>query len=306
MPNAKPHADNGRQQRTLSKSKIVKPILMAIGALGMTLTATAQAANWSDNSLSWRYGTKFAEPYEGNDITKNILNFTSVSGFKYGTNFVSIDGLFSNSKDPSSPWSNNGATEVYAVYRNTLDIGKIAGKDLGNSFIRGYGVTSGFDFNVKDDAGYNSRKRMLVLGPTVMFNIPHGFLNVSLLGLWESNAPCNEFTNTCVSRYRYKTHPMLSAAWSVPFGSLPLAFEGFANFIAPKGKDEFGNQTKTEIDIDAQVMADVGKILGGPANTFKLGLEYQYWKNKFGNDANGPAGSGAFAKTPMVRAEYHF
>ena len=39
---------------------------------------------------------------------------------------------------------------------------------------------------------------------------------------------------------------------------------------------------------------------------FKVGLEYQYWKNKFGNNASGAAGSGAFAKTTMVRAEYHF
>jgi hypothetical protein len=32
------------------------------------------------------------------------------------------------------------------------------------------------------------------------------------------------------------------------------------------------------------------------------GFEYQYWKNKFGNDHNGPAGSGAFARTPMIRS----
>ena len=39
--------------------------------------------------------------------------------------------------------------------------------------------------------------------------------------------------------------------------------------------------------------------------TFKVGFEYQYWKT-IGNDHNGPAGSGAFAWTPMIRAEYHF
>jgi hypothetical protein len=53
-------------------------------------------------------------------------------------------------------------------------------------------------------------------------------------------------------------------------------------------------------------MLDVGSVAGGPKGTFKVGLEYQWWKNKFGNDASGPAGSGAFAKTPMIRAEYHF
>jgi nucleoside-specific outer membrane channel protein Tsx len=99
---------------------------------------------------------------------------------------------------------------------------------------------------------------------------------------------------------------MVTMAWGIPIGSLPVSFEGFANFIASKGKDEFGNSTEPETNIDMQLMLDVGAVTGGPKSTFKLGLEYQYWKNKFGVDSNGPAGSGAFAKTPMVRAEYHF
>jgi opacity protein-like surface antigen len=50
--------------------------------------SAAQAADWSDTSLSYRYGTKFAEPFNDNDITKNIVNFSSVSGYKYGKNFL--------------------------------------------------------------------------------------------------------------------------------------------------------------------------------------------------------------------------
>jgi hypothetical protein len=46
--------------------------------------------------------------------------------------------------------------------------------------------------------------------------------------------------------------------------------------------------------------------MGGPKQAFKVGLEYEWWRNKFGNDYKGPAGQGAFAKTPMIRAEYHF
>jgi hypothetical protein len=53
-------------------------------------------------------------------------------------------------------------------------------------------------------------------------------------------------------------------------------------------------------------MYDVG-ALAGAKGKFKVGIEYQYWKNKFGNPATTPgAGSGAFAKTTMLRAEYHF
>jgi len=132
-----------------------------------------------------------------------------------------------------------------------------------------------------------------------------GFLNVSLLLLKESNAPYNKFSSTATPRYNYKTHPMLTAAWGIPLGKLPLAFEGFANYIASKGKDEFGGATAPEFNFDGQIMYDVGAGAGAPGK-FKLGLEYQYWRNKFGNPASGPAGPGATAKTPMIRAEYHF
>jgi hypothetical protein len=96
---------------------------------------------------------------------------------------------------------------------------------------------------------------------------------------------------------------MIGLAWGVPFsvGSVPLSFEGFANFIASKGKNEFGAETAAETNIDMQVMYDVTGT-----KTFKVGVEYQYWNNKFGNNVSGPAGKGALAKTPMIRAEYHF
>jgi nucleoside-specific outer membrane channel protein Tsx len=296
----------------MKKSAKVANRLKQVGLLGLVLagaTSNLYAADWSDTSIGWRYGTHFAEPFEGNDISKNILNLTHVSGYKYGTNFLNVDFLMSNSKDPSAIGSTDGAQEVYIVYRHTLDIGKITGKDLKLGVVKDVGATFGFDVNTKTDTGYNSKKRMLVAGPTLMFDVP-GFLNVSLLALWESNQPSGWDFNTSstysVPRYTYKTHPMLTAAWGIPLGDSAFSFEGFVNFIAAKGTDEFGNETKPETNFDGQIMADIGKLTGGPKNTFKLGLEYQYWKNKFGNDASGPAGSGAFAKTPMIRAEYHF
>lgn len=286
-------------------SRIDTPVLrlLAAGLLLGGLNA-AQAADWSDTSLGWRYGTQFAEPYNNQDISKNILSLTHVSGYKYGTNFFNVDALFSDSKDPSSVGATTGAHEVYIVYRNTLDMEKLTGTSYKTGWIRGWGITGGFDVNTKTDAGYNSKKRMLVLGPTLMMDVP-GFLNIGLHLLNESNAPYNGYQNISVPRYTYKLHPMLALSWGIPVAQ-NLSFEGYADFIASKGKDEFGNQTAAETNIDMQLMYDIGAGLGGSKNTFKLGLEYQYWKNKFGNDASGPAGPGAFAHTPMIRAEYHF
>lgn len=260
---------------------------------------SAFAADWSDTSIGYRYGTKFREPFNPDDISKNIFDLQHVSGYKYGTNFFNVDFLISNSSDPST-LGGSGAQEAYVVYRNTVDLSKVTGTEYKYGIIRGLGVTFGFDWNTKNDFGYGSKKRMPLLGPTIMLDVP-GFLQISVLELWESNAPVGH-----PARYYYRTHPMLTAAWGIPISDLPLSFEGFMNVIAPKGANEFGGPTKTETNFDGELMVDVGRVAGGPKGTFKLGFEYQYWRNKFGNDASGPAGGGAFAKTPMIRAEYHF
>jgi hypothetical protein len=283
----------------LRQTQIALLATLAFSCLG------AQAADWSDTSISYRYGTEFSEPYNGKDIQKDIINFSHVSGYKYGKNYLSVDLLLSDENDPSAVGANDGAHETYVVYRHTLDLGKVMGREFKYGAVKGLGLTAGFDYNNKDDAGYNSRKHMVVAGPTLMLDVP-GFLDVSLLAVWESNAPYSGYTGIATPRYHYDVHPMLTAAWGIPFhiGPVPLSFEGYANLIGSKGKDEYGVETAVETNIDMQVMYDLSGLVSVPKNTFKLGVEYQYWKNKFGDDTTYIPG--ATARTPMVRAEYHF
>jgi nucleoside-specific outer membrane channel protein Tsx len=278
---------------------------MVCTAAALMCSVAAHSATFSDTSIGYRYGTDFAEPFNSKAISKDILNLNHVSGYKYGTNFFNVDMLLSDEKDPAGAGSGNGAQEVYVVYRNTVDLEKITGTAYKFGPVRGVGLTAGFDYNTKTDAGYNSKKRMLVAGPTLMLDVP-GFLNVSLLALWESNAPYSTFSKVSTPRYGYDAHAMLGAAWGIPLSSTGLSFEGFANFIDSKGKNEFGADTAAETNVDMQVMYDVSPLIGTAPRSLKVGLEYQYWKNKFGNNSDGPAGSGAFAKTTMVRVEYHF
>ena len=98
-----------------------KTIIAASAAALMLLSSVAQAADWSDTSISYRYGTRFAEPFNGTDISKHIFALTHVSGYKYGSNFVNVDLLQSDSNDPGSLNQTSGAQEAYVVYRHTLD-----------------------------------------------------------------------------------------------------------------------------------------------------------------------------------------
>ena len=251
----------------------------------------AAAAEWSDTSIGYRFGTRFREPFNPQNVTKNIVNITHADGYKYGSNYLNVDLLNSGGTD-------SNAQEAYVVYRHTLDLGKVTGSDFKYGLIRGVGLTAGFDWNTKNDPGYGSRKRMLVLGPTLSLDVP-GFLNAGVYALHESNQPAA----ANIERYTYDLHPMLGLSWGIPLGGAGFSFEGYLNYIAAKGKDEFGNGTAPEFNFDGAVMYDASPWLHASKNTIKVGFEYQYWRNKFGNPHTVP---GSLAKTPMVRAEYHF
>ena len=286
---------------------MTKTIRGACCAALMLAAGAANALDWSDNAVSWRYGTRFAEPFNPEHINKHVLALTHASGYKYGSNYFNLDLLKSDSKDPKSLTGSSGAEEAYLLYRHTLDIGALSGRELRFGPVKGLGLTGGFDLNHKEDVGYNSRKRMLVLGPTLMWDVP-GFLNTSLLLIHESNAPSGAFppiSGVAGRRYTYDNHPMLSASWGIPVAE-GWSFEGYANFIAAKGLDEVGNPTSAETNIDMQLMYDIGARYGQKKNRFRIGVEYQFWNNKFGNSRVTTGGRGQRASTPMVRAEYHF
>jgi nucleoside-specific outer membrane channel protein Tsx len=282
--------------------KKIALVALAAAAVGV------HAADWSDTSLAFTTGTKYAEPFGSTNITKNIYSFKNVSGDKYGQNFFNVDMLQSNSEDKVAN-GNSGAQEVYAVYRRLFDLQKITGKSYAFGPVKNMGVTAGFDWNTKNDT-YASKKRMLVVGPTFMMDVKQGFFDVSLLMLDESNAP-----NT-MARYHYQNHAALSFVWGLPTGVNNLSFEGWADYIAPKGTAEDGvTSTKAETHFNGALMYDISASVGASKNTFKVGAGYEYWKNKFGNPttsavnfASTPqqAGPGATAKTPFVKAEYHF
>lgn len=266
----------------------------------------AQALDWSDTAVSWRYGSRFAEPFNPDHIDKHVLALTHASGYKYGSNYLNLDWLKSDRNDPRSLDGDSGAEEAYLLYRHTLDIGALSGRELRFGKVKGIGLTAGFDLNTKRDVGYNSRKRMLVVGPTLMWDVP-GFLSTSILLVRESNAPSGAFApiSDVRGRYKYENHPMLNVSWGIPLDER-WAFEGYANFIAEKGLDETGNPTGAETNIDMQLMYDVGAHFGQKKNRFRVGVEYQFWNNKFGNTRVTTGGRGQRASTPMIRAEYHF
>jgi hypothetical protein len=304
-------------ERTRAAAFAATGFLAVAATIAATVALPAAAADWSDTAISWRYGQRFREPFNPADIKKHVFALTHASGYKYGSNYFNLDLLQSDSNDPASLNQTEGAQEAYVVYRHTLDIGALRGQELRFGAVKGVGLVLGFDWNTKNDVGYNSRKRLLVAGPTLMWDVP-GFLSTGILLMHESNAPSGAFPpiSQVNGRYTYDYHPMFSASWGIPVPAswtgwaggwgAGWSFEGYLNYIAAKGRDEVGNPTGAETNLDMQLMVDVGSRFGQPKNRFRVGLEYQFWNNKFGNTAATTGNRGQRASTPMVRAEYHF
>lgn len=272
--------------------------LAVAGAL-LAVPALAQAATWSDTFIGYRYGTDFREPNNTKDVEKHILQFTHASGYSIGQNFVNLDIFQSDKADPTERGGSNGATEFYLTYRHQVHLGKAFDKSLAFGPVKEVAITAGVDLNTKNSP-VQPRKRLLVVGPTLKFDVP-GFLDVSLLFGKEWNH--NNF-GTVDKEIAFDPQWIISAAWGIPFnaGPVPLKFQGFANYLSEKGDDYNGKKTKAETLMRASLMVDVGQMAWGKKNTLLMGVGYEYWRNKFGNHGI----QGVDVNAPTFQMEWHF
>ncbi len=266
--------------------------------------AMAADGGFSDTSIGFRYGTGFSEPGVVNttgsaaDIAKRIVNLTWVDGSARGGSLLIVDGMLSDSADPDRD-GGRGAREVYLVYRHTFASSAFFGGHHAFGPVRDTDLVAGFDLNTKDTA-YAPRKRMLVAGPQFQFAVPRGFLNAAVLleREWDHNGIVGQAEN-------FRTTWAIESAWMTPFriGALPAQFEGYLDVYGPKGRDDFGDATKTETLFHPRVMFDLGALAGHKGH-FLAGIGYEFWYNKFGVDhAITP---GAVQHAWQVEAAWHF
>ena len=274
--------------------------LGAVLLLGGLVTGSAQAATWSDTFLGYRYGTQFTEPGNSRDVEKHVLQFTHVSGYSLGQNFLNLDLLQSDSADPASG-GDSGATEAYLTYRHQLYLGKLAGEPMTFGPVREVALTGGVDLNTKNTA-FAPRKRLLVAGPTLKFDVPRGFVDLSLFYAHEWNHCGAGFCD--VNEIEFDPYVQLNLAWGLPFeiGAAALKFQGFYNYNGEKGADYQGADTEPEQLLRTSLMLDVGRLAWGGENQLWAGVGYEFWRNKFGNHDK----PGVDTDAPTLQLEWHF
>lgn len=92
--------------------------------------SNALAADFSSNSIGYRYAPSQSEPGVSDKVSKNILSFTHFSVDKLGTNFFTIDLLKSNAADPANG-GGSGAQEWYGFYQRDFSLSAMTGNKSG-------------------------------------------------------------------------------------------------------------------------------------------------------------------------------
>ena len=300
--------------------------LAALGLVAM-VAAPVNAANWSDTYLGYQYSTQFREPGLLGTLDKSRLEFSHVSGWDYGTNFLDVSMLASSAKDPAqnataSTLSNHsagqptpgvpGATEVYCVYRTSLNLGKIFKTDLSFGPVREVDFTAGFDFDSKDNQ-FASNKKFIMAGPQLTFKIDKGFWNLGLAACREKNYNgIISDTRPYLSEVNFKTTYMIFTAWDKNFDiGIPAVFKGWANYIGAKGPNGFGVETKPETIANLYLLVDASGLFGRKKGAFMVGPGFEFWDNKFGGATFSAPATAAYANNQrvtalMLSAEFHF
>ena len=283
--------------QTLASSSISSKSCLSIAAglamLASMAIAPVQAANWSDTSVGMRYVSEQSEPGVTDSVSKNVMSFTHVSGDNMGSNFFTIDLLKSSSIDPSNKGP-SGAQEWYGFYKRSFSLSAMTGNNSGYGIAKDLSLIARFDAGTKNTT-FAPAPRKVRLGMSAAMPVTAGFWDVGLEVMKESNH--NGVVGKDVS---FSSAPVFTTAWAVGMG--PGAFTGFLDIVGAKGKDGFGDETKTETLGRALYMIDVA----GPKAGLKAGVGVEYWNNKFGcNNAKSFKKNSCTATTPVLIVEYH-
>jgi nucleoside-specific outer membrane channel protein Tsx len=304
---------------------MIKKILASAVLFSATFCCLPAHAQFQDNAIRYWNSSDFREPdtNDGKNIMKSVVSFTHVDGGnKFGDNFMNVDLLKSNAGDPTAttcgmPFTNCpsatvntiGAIEVYFVYRHNISLSKLTKKKLAFGPIKDVLFTAGVDLEAKNTE-FAPEKKTPVVGPTFAIKVKKGFWDISTLWVKEWNHDGYGAYDKNVALYNsnggvtFHSQVMLATAWAYPFkvGKAPIAFEGFGNIASSKGPDGAGNGTKPETLLHPKLMYNFGSLLSEKHN-WQIGVGYEYWEHKFGEDSR--LNPGSVQHAPFVEMAIH-
>jgi nucleoside-specific outer membrane channel protein Tsx len=240
--------------------------LLVAGSLALAAT-TAQADGpllWQDNSATYLYGRDF----KVNPAIQQTLSFEHASGWTFGDLFVFFDQINYNGTEDS----NAGKNTYYGEFAPRLSFGKIFDQKLEFGPIKDVLLAGTYE------RGEN-RNQNYLLGPGFDLALP-GFDYFQLNFYYRkpdgiTKNPSGQWQVTPVWSY------------TIPVGNSDILIDGYMDWVW-NNKDATSsrpNDLHANLHFNPQIKYDLGKAMGwtGVKHVY-VGVEYDYWKNKYAID----------------------
>ncbi len=200
--------------------------------------------------------------YEVGDNDKTVLTFEHTAATSWGDSFLFVDRLESDNND----------RETYGEWSPRIKL-----TSFKDSFVKSVYIASTLEMGSFASAtGFGSGFNNYLLGVGVDVNIP-GF-KFFKINLYHRN---NEYGGNS-----YQT----TLVWGVPLG--PLYYDGFLDFATSRDNSE------NSMNLTSQLKYNLAPHLDLSSKLF-VGVEYVFWKNKFGID-------GVDENNVNLLVKYHF
>lgn len=219
----------------------------------LLLSHAASAANWSQTSVLLLDGAGYKNVNDDSRFNTQVLTLEHVSGWKYGTNFFFVDVTHPNSAD----------SQFYGELSPSFSLGKISGKDLSFGMVKDLSIATTWEL------GQNTNAKLFGLG--VDLNIPN--MPVATINVYQRQSESKFVPG------KTGNGQQVTLVWAAPFslGATQWLFNGFFDYAT--AEPEVG---KVENIVSSpRLMMDAGALWGTPKSLY-VGVEYSYWKNKYG------------------------
>jgi len=222
----------------------------------------AAAQGFSSWDIQLLYGSNFREPGIDQDVAKWTATLENSSAWSWGSSFFFIDYVRSDSADQN-------ATEFYGEWYPSASIGKMSKQDLSLGPLRDVLVTMGINAGSKNTG---ASPLVYLPGFTFALDIPgFQFFSIGTYAYIDRGRFDGQDNGCNATTYQ------ITPSWSLPFeiGSVRLRFDGFIDFIGSHG------QCVSQVLAQPTLKIDLGSFGGKPDRLYG-GVEWAYWRNKFG------------------------
>lgn len=246
------------------------PALLAVALLGalpfaaasQEPTASGSPLLFHNESLTALWGGDF----KVNPPLQHTFTFEHVSGWSWGDVFMFVDQInYNGQKDFSL-----GKSSYYGEFSPRLSFGKLSGRTLAFGPVKDVLLAATYEFGEGDTEAY-------LLGPGFDLDIP-GF------DFFQLNFYYRKPDGHRVPSGAWQITP--TWAYTIPAGNSDILIDGFIDWVVDnkRASTRYPGQASyhANLHINPQIKYDLGKALGHEAKHLYVGVEYDYWSDKYG------------------------